>query len=53
LAVVEAGVAERLYRQAKWFTQIVDCKELDDIVSAVLEQFPDEVEKYRSGKKSC
>jgi len=35
----------------KGLAQIVDYKELDGIVLAVLEQFPDELNNYRSAKK--
>jgi Asp-tRNA(Asn)/Glu-tRNA(Gln) amidotransferase B subunit len=35
----------------KGLAQIVDYKELDGIVSAVLEQLSDDFEKYRSVKK--
>ena len=36
----------------KGLAQIVDYKELDGIVSAVLEQLSDKVNNYRSGKKT-
>ncbi len=51
MAVVEAGLENDCIVSQKGLAQIVDCKELDGIVSAVLEQLSDEVEKYRSGKK--
>jgi Asp-tRNA(Asn)/Glu-tRNA(Gln) amidotransferase B subunit len=35
----------------KGLAQIVDYKELDGIISAVLEQLSDDFEKYRSAKK--